>query len=171
MSIGTLVGVSRFADNRFEYLLGDLPEDYSQLINNAQDKHIDIKHLFEKVELQSACRAIVAQGYDANRFLSTTEPWKVVKEDKAKALQILYVALSTLKLLASELYSIIPETSRKIATQAGIFKKSNGEPKWDDVALDNDLPIISKDVQPIFTKVKPEDLKQKLDSIRAAQTK
>jgi len=164
----TLVGVARFADNNFQLNGGDIPEDYSKLVEEAQNRHIDIKHLFEKVELQSACRAIVSQGYQANRFLSSTEPWKVVKTEKQKALQILYVALSTMKLLTAELYPIIPEASAKIASQAGIFKKSNGEPKWDDVSLDDDLPIISKNVQPVFSKVKPEELKKKLDEVRAA---
>ncbi len=166
----TLIGVSRFSNNRFDLVLGDIPEDYSKLVQDAQNRHIDIKNLFDKVELQSACRAIVGQGYEANRFLSSTEPWKVVKEDKQKLSRFLYVALSSLKLLASELYPVIPETSLRITSQAGIFKKWKGEPRWDDVSLDNDLPIISRNVQPIFSKVKSEELKEKLESIRA-QTK
>ena len=165
----TLVGVARFADNNFHFSYDDLPEEYSGLVNAAQDRHIDVRNLFEKVELQSACRAIVAQGYEANRFLSSTEPWKVVKQDKQKALQILYVALSSMKLLASELYPIIPETSLKISKQAGIFKKSNGVPVWNDISLEDDLPIITEEVQPVFSKVKPKELKLKLDTIRASK--
>src|SRR5579872_6190822 len=107
----TLVGVARFADNNFELHKEELPEEYSTLIEKAEERHSIIKEMFEKVELQSACRTIIEQGYDANRFLSSTEPWKVVKQDKTKAQQILYVALSSLKLLSIELYPIIPETS------------------------------------------------------------
>jgi methionyl-tRNA synthetase len=165
----TLVGVTRFADNHFHFVYDDLPEEYSRLVGEAQDRHIDVRNLFEKVELQSACRAIVAQGYEANRFLSSTEPWKVVKEDKQKALQILYVALSSLKLLSSELYPIIPEASLKISKQAGIFKKTGGVPAWNDVSLEDDLPIVAKEVQPIFSKVKPEELRQKLEIMRASK--
>ncbi|HXQ93067.1 MAG TPA: methionine--tRNA ligase [Nitrososphaerales archaeon] len=165
----TLVGVSRFADNHFQFIYEDLLEEYSKLVVEARDRHIDVRNLFDKVELQSACRAIVAQGYEANRFLSSTEPWKVVKHDKPKALQILYVALSTLKLLTSELYPIIPETSLKISKQAGIFKKTNGVPTWNDISLDDDMPIIVSEVQPIFSKVKPEELKQKLEIVRTSK--
>jgi methionyl-tRNA synthetase len=165
----TLVLVSRFSDNKFDISHQDLPENYSKLVVEYQNRHSDIRNLFEKVELQSACRMIVAQGYDANRFLSETEPWKVVKKDKREVLHILYVALSALKLLSSELSPIIPETASRIAAQAGIFKRSDGEPRWNDISLDDDLPIVSKNVQPIFTKVKPEDLKKKLDEIRAAK--
>jgi len=165
----TLVGVSRFADNHFQFIYDDLLEEYSKLVVEARDRHIDVRNLFDKVELQSACRAIVAQGYEANRFLSSTEPWKVVKHDKPKALQILYVALSTLKLLTSELYPIIPETSLKISKQAGIFKKTNGVPTWNDISLDDDMPIIVSEVQPIFSKVKPEELKQKLEIVRTSK--
>ena len=165
----TLVGVTRFADNNFQFVYDDLPEEYSKLVVEAQDRHIDVRNLFEKVELQSACRAIVAQGYEANRFLSSTEPWKVVKQDKQKALQILYVALSSMKLLASELYPIIPEASLKISKQAGIFKKTDGVPAWNDISLEDDLPIVANEVQPIFSKVKPEELKEKLEIIRASK--
>lgn len=164
----TLVGVARFAGNKYELMRGDIPEEFSQLVSKAQDRHIDIRNLYERVELQAATRAIVSQGYEANRFLSSTEPWKVVKVDREKALQILYVALSALKLLASELYPIIPDTCAKITLQAGIFKKSGGVPVWNDTNLDDDLPITSQNVQPIFAKVNPEELKRKLDEIRAA---
>jgi methionyl-tRNA synthetase len=164
----TLVGLKRFADNKFDLHSNEIPEEYSALILKGEERHALIKELFQKVELQSACRTIIEQGYDANRFLSSTEPWKVVKQDKQKALQILFVALSALKLLSSELYPIIPETSLKIVRQAGIFKGNKGVPLFDETSLDKDLPIVTSDVQPIFAKVNPEDLKEKLDQIRAS---
>ena len=165
----TLVGVSKFADNRFELRLSDIPKEYSDLVAQAKDRHAKIHELYSKVELQSACRSIVEQAFEANRFLSATEPWKVVKNDKIKALQILYVSLSTLKLLSSELYPIIPETALKIAKQSGAFKKTNGNPSWEDTSIDNDLPIVANGIKPIFSKVNAEELRMKLDALRASK--
>jgi len=165
----TLVGVSKFANNRFELKLSDIPKEYSDLVVQAKDRHAKVHELYSKVELQSACRSIVVQAFEANRFLSATEPWKVVKNDKSKALQILYVSLSTLKLLSSELYPIIPETSLKIVKQSGVFKKTNGNPSWEDTSIDNDLPIVASGIKPIFSKVNAEELRMKLDSLRASK--
>ena len=165
----TLVGVSRFAENRFELTAKEIPSEYLDLVNQAVDRHGKIKEYFSKVELQSACRSIVEQAADANRFLSAKEPWKVVKQDKKKALEILYVSLSTLKLLSSELYPVIPETAEKIAKQAGIFKKTYGKPNWDDTSIEDDLPMVTSEIKPIFSKVSAADLRDKLERLRAAK--
>lgn len=165
----TLVGVSKFAGNKFELKLSDIPKEFSDLVSQGRERHSRIFDLFSKVELQSACRAVVEQAFEANRFLSATEPWKVVKSDRTKAQQILYVSLSTLKLLSSELYPIIPDTAMKIVKQSGVFKTTNGTPSWDDTSIDNDLPISAKGIQPIFSKVNAEELIMKLDALRKSK--
>jgi methionyl-tRNA synthetase len=162
----TLVGVVKFADNRFMLTSADIPNEFSSLLNETRERHNLIRDLFSKVELQSTCRAIVEQAFQANRFLSATEPWKVVKTDKERAQQILYVSLTSLKLLSCELYPIVPETALKIIHQSGAFKRSRGNPKWEDVSIDNDLPIVATDIKPIFSKVNAEELRMKLDSLR-----
>ena len=162
----TLVGVIKFANNKFELRITDIPAEYSSLVQQAKDRHDRIFELFSKVELQSACRLIVDQAFDANRFLSATEPWKVVKKDKNKALQMLYVSLTTLKLLSCELYPIIPNTTLNVVRQAGVFKKSEGYPKWEDASIDSDLPIVTKEIKPIFSKVSSEELRMKLEELR-----
>lgn len=165
----TLVGVSKFAGNRFELKQSDIPEEYSLLVAQGRERHSKIFELFSKVELQSACRAIVEQAFEANRFLSATEPWKAVKTDKTKALQILYVSLSTMKLLTSELYPIVPETSMKIVSQSGLFTKTNGKPSWEDTSIDTDLPISARGIQPIFSKVNAEELRIRLENLRKSK--
>ncbi|MGI0092384.1 MAG: methionine--tRNA ligase, partial [Nitrososphaerales archaeon] len=162
----TLVGVSKFADNHFELKMSEIPPAYADMVATAVDRHRKIHDMFAKVELQSACRLITEQGAEANRFLSATEPWKVVKQDRNEALRILYVSLSSLKLLSSELYPIIPDTSLKITRQASIFKKTSGLPEWEDTSVDPDLPIVTNEIKPIFYKVNPEELRNKLDMIR-----
>ncbi len=162
----TLVGVSKFAGNHFDMKIEQIPTDYSNIVRQATERHERVKEHFSKVELQSACRLIVDQAAEANRFLSATEPWKVVKQDRTKALQILYVSLSTLKLLSSELYPVIPDTALVIAQQSGVFKRTNGTPSWDDVSIESDLPINTHEIKPIFAKVTAAELKDKLDRLR-----
>jgi methionyl-tRNA synthetase len=166
----TLVGVAKFADNSFNLKEHSISSEYSTIIEKIREKHHAIFQLFSRVELQLACRTIVQQAFEANRFLSATEPWRVIKHDKNKALQILYVSLTTLKLLSCELFPIIPETALKIVHQSGVFKGSKGNPSWDDLSIEGDLPITSRNISPIFSKVNAEELRMKLDILRASKS-
>ena len=159
----TLVGVAKFAENSFELSIEKISEEFKEEISAIQKRHNAIRELYEDIELQSACREILEQVARGNRFLSTTEPWKVVKVNKAKALEILYVALSTLKAASSELYPIIPDTVSEIVRQSGLFKKSNGIPSWEEIGIESDLPIKTVDTNPIFSKTKASDLKERLE--------
>ncbi len=167
----SLIGVQRFAQNSFELKRENISEEFSSPIEESIERHSRIRTLYENVELQSACRAVVGQAAEANKFLSMTEPWKIVKSNKRKALEILYVALSALKLLTSELNPIIPDSALEIARQARIFKTSGGAPAWEDLSLDSDIPISTKEVKPIFQKVSSTELREKLEKLRGSKNK
>ncbi|MHB8567009.1 MAG: methionine--tRNA ligase [Nitrososphaerales archaeon] len=167
----TLVGVAKFSDGSFALQHRDFassaPKEYLDQFASTLERHAKIRSHYERVELQSACRTVVEQASEANRFLSATEPWKVVKTDRKKANEILYLALSSLKLLSIELYPIIPVASAEIIRQAGLFKTNVGIPSWDDTSLDSDIPISSSEAKPVFHKVDPEELRGKLELVRA----
>lgn len=165
----TLVGVSRFAENNFNLRFEDISEDFKEELKEIKNRHDFIKTLYEKTELQGSCRAILDNLAKANAFLSATEPWKVVKEDKNKANQILYVALTNLKLACSELSPIIPSSVQTIIKQSGFYKKSNGLPNWEDDMIDEELPISVTNVKPIFQKKTPNELREKLEALRKAK--
>lgn len=165
----TLVGVARFADNSFNLKIDETTNHFSKEINDIRERHEKIKTEYSSTQLQSACRFALEQVAKANAFLSATEPWKVVKSDKSKALEILYVALITLKISCSELSPIIPGTVEKIISQSGLFKDHGGVPSWDDVSIENELPIVTKETKPIFQKTSAKELKQKLESLRSSK--
>lgn len=162
----TLVGVTKFAKNKFELKQSDLSSEYKEVIDAFKDRHNKIFEHYSKVELQMTCRLIVEQAFGANKFLSSTEPWKLIKIDKTKTMEILYVALTALKLLACELSPIIPETSAKIVAQSGVYKTSGGNPTWNDVTIDSDIPISAMAIKPLFSKVNSEELRMKLEALR-----
>jgi methionyl-tRNA synthetase len=162
----TLVGVSRFADNSFNVKLDQVSDDFSSQLKEIFERHEKVRKEYESTELQSACRSSLDQVVKANAFLSATEPWKVVKLDKKRALEILYVALTTLKVSCSELSPIIPGTVKTIVNQSGLFKGQYEKLSWDDTSLDNDLPIITNEIKPIFHKVSSKELKEKLEKLR-----
>jgi methionyl-tRNA synthetase len=162
----TLVGVSRFAENSFNLKSKEISRDFSDAVSGILERHERIKSLYSSAELQAACRTAVEQVAKANAFLSATEPWKVVKADRRKALEILYVALTTLKVACSELSPIIPGTVETIVRQSNLFKNHNGRPVWDDTSIDSDLPIVTREIKPIFHKVSSKELRDKLERLR-----
>jgi methionyl-tRNA synthetase len=162
----TLVGVSRFADNNFGITHDTIAKEFQDNVAVIKSRHKYVRNLYERTELQAACRAVLDNLAKANAFLSATEPWKVIKEDKNRAQQILYVALTNLKISCSELSPIIPSSVVAIVHQSGLYKKSSGVPNWDDESIDNDLPIKVRDVKPIFQKQSSEDLRLKLEALR-----
>jgi methionyl-tRNA synthetase len=162
----TLSGVFRFAENSFNLAYSEIPPEYREEIEKIKERHSRIRSLYESIELQSACKATVDQASNGNRFLSATEPWKAIKIDRKRALQSLYVALTSLKLLATELAPIIPSSVEQIVSQSGLFRRDSRKMLWDDLTIDNELPISTKDIAPIFSKVDAEDLKQKLETVR-----
>ncbi len=163
----TLVGVARFADNHFNLKRDQICGELHSEIGEISQRHDKIKTLYQSTELQSACRIALEQLARANAFLSATEPWKIVKADKKRALEILYVALTSLKFSCSELSPIIPGTVDIIISQSGLFKNNSDSPQWDNTSIDSDLPIVTKDIKPIFRKTSAEELREKLEGIRA----
>ncbi len=169
----TLVGVEKFSSGSFtidkESFSRDASQQCKDQLAQSIERHSKIKDLYDQTRLQSACKASVEQAFEANRFLSVTEPWKVVKTDRKKANEILYVALSILKLLSIELSPIIPSSSEEMVRQAGFFKSASGVPSWDRTSLDEDLPISVSEPRPIFSKVSSDKLRERLKEIRAAK--
>ena len=167
----TLVGVEKFSDGSFtmnrENFSRDASAQCKDQLKQSLERHSRIKELYDRAHLQSACKASVEQAFEANRFLSATEPWKVVKTDRKKANEILYSALSILKLISIELSPIIPSSTEEMIRQAGFFKTTEGMPSWDRTSLDEDLPLSVSEPQPIFNKVSSDKLRERLEEIRA----
>jgi methionyl-tRNA synthetase len=162
----TLVGVQKFVDNRFDLKQSDLSQEKKKTVTEALARHQEIKECYERAQLQNACRLIVEQASEANRFLSETEPWKIAKRDRRQAAEILGVSLQILKIVVIELNPIVPSSSAEIARQAHFFRLKGDHLNWESVSLDEDLPIESIEASPIFFKVSASSLKEKLERLR-----
>jgi len=166
----TLIGVQRFAEGRFELSRVELSPKYAQSLEAVLRRHRDIGECYAKAEFRSSCRLILEQATEANRFLSAEEPWRLARTDRRRSLEVLYVALNALKALAVELEPITPRLADEIIAQAGFFRKRGGKPLWDDVSIEDDLPIEPKNVAPIVRKISAVELKAKLEELRARKT-
>ena len=78
----------------------------------------------------SSLKAIWAEG---NNYIASTEPWKVVKEDKTRAAVILRMAFNLMRVYAILSRPIIPFSSTKLLEALGISSNNCGWISADDM--------------------------------------
>jgi methionyl-tRNA synthetase len=101
-----------------------LKKDINKLLNEYFDL---MKKSREKNALMKA-NEISSLG---NKFLQDNEPWKLIKEDKEKAGEIISEGIDLLKILSLIYYPFIPSASKKIASVVG-FNIENGFKNFED---------------------------------------
>lgn len=93
---------------------GELLEIDKNLLNTIDEKLELIDSYLEKVEIKKAFFEILHLSQAGNKYFNDTAPWKVVKEDKKRAANILYLCLHLVKVLAVCLSPYIPMTTNKL---------------------------------------------------------
>ena len=117
---------------------------------------------FDKFEFKRAVTAIIDFARSANTYLSTKEPWKLIKTDPSAVETVLYLAVqsvSTLSIISSPIIPDTAETIWKTLNQEGHVNKQRlieaGKLK-----LQPGQKI--QESKPLFQKVDPLELEKKL---------
>jgi methionyl-tRNA synthetase len=130
INIGSRLGsiVYKKLDAKFS-----VPDKEGQkLVDEIRAAKDSIANAFENLEYAKATRKIMALADSANKYIDTTAPWSVVKEDTEKARQICAAGLNALKLIICYLKPVIPKITE------GVERFLNIPPlSWQD--LDSDL--------------------------------
>ncbi len=126
-------------------------------------------------ELKKVADEILRLASVGNEYFQANAPWKLVKEDKAKAGEILYNAIALSKALAVLIDPILPNVAEAVWSQLGydgptvhesVFEDALKVPKPGD-ALGTPKPVISKIDDDLLA-----DLKKNIESrIRLAEAK
>ncbi len=92
----------------------------TQLFDNLQ-KRIDgyIEHM-EKCEIRKAMSELRAMWVEGNNYISTTEPWAVIKVDENRAKTILNICINLIRVFAIFTAQIMPKTAEKMMAQLGL---------------------------------------------------
>lgn len=91
----------------------------SKLVNDALARLPEIRQAYAAFDHRTAIKAILEIGYAANQFLTTHEPWKVLKTDAEKARASLSEAAEIVYLLTALLDPVVPALADKLAEQLG----------------------------------------------------
>jgi methionyl-tRNA synthetase len=160
-----------------KYFEGKIPEchrldstdrEFVTAIHEIPEKVADS---FDNFEFKKAVSSIIDFARTANGYLSTKEPWKVIKTDPTSVETTLYLCVQAVATLSVLLSPIIPETSLKIwqtlKQQGDVHKQLLSEAG--KLKLEPGKPIL--ETKPFFSKVDPEDLQKQLDKIHAKYLK
>ena len=105
----------------------DLAEEDLALLNDICFRFNRVYQ--QDISLESAINLateIVTIGNNVNAYFATKQPWLLVKDNSTKTRfkQVLYTTLEALRLIATALYPLMPETSLSILDSLGIHNKS-----------------------------------------------
>ena len=108
---------------------------------------------FQKLNFNTALEKIFAQIQKVNAYINKTEPWKLAKEEKYSELEkVIFTLAESVRFFTHLLYSIMPETSEKIAKQLGFTLVTITKLNWGEVDISKFIkgPILF----PKFEKLK-----------------
>ncbi|MDP3917439.1 MAG: class I tRNA ligase family protein, partial [Nanoarchaeota archaeon] len=119
--------------------------------NEINDKISKIDSLLEKLELRHAFHEILLLSDLGNKYFNDQEPWIVLKENKKRAEDIIYLCVNLCKSLAIVSYPYMPSTSERI------FKFLNLKNiAWD---FSKEIKKINKP-EILFSKLEPDFLNE-----------
>jgi methionyl-tRNA synthetase len=123
---------------------------------------VRIGEYFENLRLREALLSIVEIARNGNQYMSSREPWHLIKTNEKKAATTIYVALQLVYALAILLEPFIPHVSEKILSQLGL-EIGTAAGMWDKVGVNliHSGDKIGKPA-PLFRKVDARDIRRRV---------
>jgi methionyl-tRNA synthetase len=133
-----------------------LDEDAKQILKALKEKVEKAAEEIEECKLQAAANTMMSISRMGNQYLNEKEPWNLIKRDKAKAANVIYVAAQIVKALAIVSAPFIPFTAEEIWKTLKL-PGSVFDHKWSE-ALEP-LPASHKieEAKPLFRKIEANE--------------
>lgn len=148
-NLGNLVNrVLTFCKNNFENVPKVENDDF---LVSLIDDYSEISCLMDKIEIKEALRKIMLVSKKANQFFQENEPWKVIKEDKDTAANVIAVLLQVVKDLAILVEPFMPGVSADIKEMICLEDLD-----WKDLGLVKVKKLGTPKI--LFNKIEDEDL-------------
>lgn len=149
-----------------------LDENDKQILAALEEKIETIANEIEDCRLQSAANNVISISRIGNQYLNEKEPWKLIKKDRSKAADIIYVAAQIVKALATVSAPFIPFAAEELWKTLNL-PGSVHEQKWDEAM--KPLPANHKIAQakPLFQKIEAneQELEEMLEKVRETSAK
>ncbi len=147
------------------YLPGEETEvdkDLKAFVKNTVDTYIA---KMDEYKVAEAIECAMDLARRSNKYIDETTPWTLAKEDTERLKTVLFNLLESIKIIATLLFPVMPETAKKIAEQI------NAEALTLEAAKEFGVNAIERKVgvaTPLFArideKVKLEELTKKMEA-------
>ena len=105
----------------------------------------NVSNYIEKGKISNALREILELVDYSNKYFNTTEPWKVIKEDKNQCEDLCYQYLTLIANISALLHPFIPNGTYKVADWIGIEIENYNFYEIESVVL--------KEFQPLYERI------------------
>lgn len=162
--IGNLVHrVLSFVDSRYGGFvpLTQLDEESVSFLEEIKALGKAIEDSIIKIRLREALKGLIEMARLGNRFFNNREPWRDFETDRKRADSTILASYRLLKILAYYMHVFLPLSAEKLWYMLGF----DGEPGR-ETAFSTDAVSRVRSVEPLFRKIRKEELIERLRQIR-----
>jgi methionyl-tRNA synthetase len=148
-----------FTNKNFDSEITNI-DNNKKVMDEINQKVEHIKKSYNEINLMEATREIMAISAIGNKYLQDAAPWKLIKEDKEKAREVIGLSINIAKILSIIIEPIMPEFSNKLKNQLNLKKLT-----WDDINFNlknhkiNKAEILIQKIEKTNDREFPLDLK------------
>ena len=143
-----------------------LDEDDKRILETLKEKVETVAEEIEDCGLQSAANTMISISRLGNQYLNEKEPWNLIKKDKSKAANVIYVAAQIVKALAIVSAPFIPFAAEELWKTLNL-PESVHEQKWNEALKPLSANHKIAKAKPLFHKIEAteKELDEKLEKI------
>ncbi len=132
----------------------DLQKTCQQLVNKYCDS-------LKNLEYRKAIEALYSLWSVGNKYIDEREPWKLIKENREEAAQVVRICINLIRIYALVSFPIIPFTSTKLFDALHLSDADRMTKISESVNFDALSPGHAVDViQPLFRKLEDGEIKE-----------
>ncbi len=149
----------------------DLTEVDKELIRLINESNKEISENIETFKFREALKTVINLARAGNKYLTETEPWKVIKQDKKRVGTILNLALQTCANLAIAMRPFMPKSSDKIYRFLNINIHLNDPFNWDNLGK-IDILKSGDEIQQgdlLFEKIEDAEIENQLEKLASTK--
>jgi methionyl-tRNA synthetase len=150
--------VHRTLSFAWRYLDGQIEKGKQTAKDRRVDEQIrtaitEVRELLDQVRLRDALAKVSHIAAVGNEYFQHNEPWNLIKTDRKRCAEVIYLCASVCKSLAILLYPYLPSSAEKIAE----FFRLEGQIRWDNLEVPLESVRITKP-QILFKKLDQKEL-------------
>jgi methionyl-tRNA synthetase len=157
----------KFINTQFESEIPQpkgLAEDDEKILKTLKEKVDTVAEEIEACKLQSAANSVISISRLGNQYLNEKEPWNLIKKDRDKAANVIYVAAQVVKALAIVSAPFIPSAAEELWKTLNLTGSVH-EQAWDEAVKPLQAKHKVAKAEPLFQKIEAteKELNEKLE--------